>query len=832
MTRSIPGILFPIICVSLVAEPFKEQIQPVLQKHCVACHGKDGKVKGKVNLLEIRSAKDLVANPELLESVIGVLEDGEMPPEDEPELPADVRKALVKNLVPLLDKALAESEFAHTPIRRMNRFQYNNAVVDLLELDRNIFRLNERFVRRYDNYFQPKTGKMPNAVKVASWPLSKDRDGHRPEGFRGVTPFPQDQRAEHGFDNRADHLTLSPLLMESFLALSQSIVESPDLNPRECRSWNTFFAEPGKPSVQHDGKFDAENKNWIKVTNSPKERVWTQHMRPWGAENWGGGHHLIWMSRKAGIELELGFETKAAGDGLRVGFTKAPDYGIFELLLDGEPIGKAYDLFDPKVVRAKDVRIPFKVSPGQHRLTIRCTGKNEKSKSFLFAIDELEVTGTSEETKPEPVTQDVAGALRQRIPQLLRRAFRRPAEPATLQKFIQFAERNLSSGTSYEDTMRTITGAALATPDFLYFYESEGNGQVDDYELASRLALFFWGSIPDDALLDVAGSGKLKDEKVLSAEIDRMLNDPKASRFCDAFAGQWLQMDQLVTAVPDPKKYPWFYYNGYRSSMHMMLEPLLLFETVFIENRSVTELLDPDFTWESAMLASNYKGQGNNRQDKVLDFKRVPVTDKRRGGVITNAAVMTMTSAPDHTLPIIRGTWLNTVIFNDPPEPPPADVPPLPKPNEEELAKLTIRERFAEHRKRADCAGCHNKIDPLGFALENYDPTGVWRDNYENGRKVDASGELFNRYKFDGAVEFKEVLLKEKHRFFKGFTSHLLTFALGRELTPADSPAIQAITQEALNGDDRFRNLLKRIAMSEPFLHKNTQSKEKNLNAN
>jgi hypothetical protein len=185
---------------------------------------------------------------------------------------------------------------------------------------------------------------------------------------------------------------------------------------------------------------------------------------------------------------------------------------------------------------------------------------------------------------------------------------------------------------------------------------------------------------------------------------------------------------------------------------------------------------------------------------------------------------MTMTSTPTRTQPITRGAWINAVVFNDPPEPPPADVPPLPQVDTAELEKLTIRERLAVHRKRADCAGCHNRIDPLGFALENYGPTGIWRDKYANGRDVDASGTLFNQHKFNTLVEFKSLILKEKQRFIRGFISHLLSYALGRGLGPADSPALDDMTASAMAGKDQMRTVLKSIAVSEPFLHKNTEA--------
>lgn len=668
---------------SLLADDSWTSLQSALNVHCIKCHGKDGKIEGKINLLGLKSYDQFQARPEMLENLIAVLKDRLMPPEGEPPVPAVMREQMIALLEATLVQALKTQAFGPTPIRRMNRFQYNNAVVDLLELDRDIFQLNERLLRRRQDYFRPESRKMPDEVRVSSRPLSKDIDNERPEGFRGVAAFPQDKRAEHGFDNRADHLTLSPLLMESFLELSQTIVESPDLNPKECQSWDRLFVPPGNPA-----------------------------------------------------------------------------------------------------------------------------------KSDLAAVADID-------------------AIRARLEKLLRRAFRRPVDPDTLDRFTKYTEDQLASGASFEDTMRTVVGAVLGMPEFLYFYETtdkqssddkrRGRERIDDFELASRLAQFFWSSIPDDTLLDLAEQGRLSDPETLSMQIDRMLSDRRSSRFCDNFPSQWLQLERLITSIPDPEKFPYFYYHGYRTSMHMISEPLLLFETIYVEDRSIIELLDPKFTWQSDMLRANYEGQAQGGHDvQVQVFRRVPLDDPRWGGVITNAAVMTMTSTPTRTQPITRGAWVNAVIFNDPPEPPPADVPPLPEGNAEELAKLTIRERLAAHRERADCAACHNKIDPLGFALENYGPTGVWRDKYENGREVDVSGVLFNQHEFKTVVEFKQLILQEKHRFIRGFVSHLLAYALGRELGPADSPALDDMTKRAIAGEYQMRAVLKSVTMSEPFLHKNT----------
>ena len=447
----------------------------------------------------------------------------------------------------------------------------------------------------------------------------------------------------------------------------------------------------------------------------------------------------------------------------------------------------------------------------------------------------LEPEGDQPADEKTVANDDSKKLIRERLSKLLRRAFRRPVDSATLERFSSYALSRIESGEPFEQTMRSVVGAVIGMPEFLYLYETSsaksaddgaatsGREPVDDFELATRLAQFFWSSIPDDALLDVAAAGKLNDGATLSVQIDRMMDDRRSARFCDNFPAQWLQLDRLITSIPDPKKFPYFYYHGYRTSMHMMTEPLLLFETLFVEDRSIGELVDPDFTWQSDMLKANYQGKAKGGHDvQVQTFRRVSLDDPRRGGVITNAAVMTMTSTPVRTQPITRGAWINAVIFNDPPEPPPADVPPLPEDDGEELAKLTIRERLAAHRKRSDCAGCHNKIDPLGFALENYGPTGVWRDKYENGRDVDPSGVLLNQYEFETVVDFKKRIVEEKERFYRGFISHLMSYALGRALGPADSPAIDNITGKAVSGEDSMRAILKQVALSEPFLHKNT----------
>ncbi|MDF1862056.1 MAG: DUF1592 domain-containing protein, partial [Verrucomicrobiales bacterium] len=606
-------------------------------------------------------------------------------PEDEPQMKPEDRKRLLAELESLLEKSVSETEaFTHTPIRRMNRFQYNNAVIDLFDLNCNVFTLPERMMREHKGYFRPETGEMAGTVHVGSRPLGKSQMIE--PRLAGVAAFPQDLRAEHGYDNQADHLSLSPLLMEEFLELGQSITQSKDFSPKNVGIWESFFL--------------------------------------------------------------------------------APNSGV-----------------------------------------------------------------------------DLKAELKKRLQPFLTRAFRRPVEEPTLERYAGYLFQQIESGEDFTTAMKTVAAAAISSPRFLYLYDKtggvEGAQPLDDFELASRLSFFLWGSLPDEALLDLAAEGKLKEPDVLSSEIDRMLKDKKLKRFCDSFPAQWLQLERIISSVPDPEEFPNFYFSKYRDSMHMMLEPLLLFETVLIENQPITQFIDSDFTYRSGLLEEAYgelkteidpakmEGAGINKGGvAALRFDRVPVTDRRNGGLITNAAVMTMTSGPERTQPITRGAWLATVIFNNPPKPPPADVPPLGEKPAEGEEHLTLRERLSQHRERADCKGCHEQIDPLGFALENYDPIGNWRKKYENERDVDMEGTLFRKHAFNDVADFKDAILAEKDRFARGLAGHLMSFALAREIGPADQRALDEIAEATAEDQYRIQTLLKNVIMSEPFLTKTSSGKE------
>ena len=495
-------------------------IEETLKTHCIECHGSKNKVKGEVDLSSYSEGADIKENPELLQMVLEVIDFGEMPPEENDPIPPKSQEVIVSELKKMLKEAVSSKEdLVKAPIRRMTRFQYANAVKDLLDLKVEVFPLPEKMMRDRSGYFKPESGKMPSKMTVSSRPLGKS--GLIEPRMDGVAPFPQDLRAEHGYDTQGDHLSLSPLLMEDFFRL-RSIVQSPSFNPKNVGTWKIYFEEPGNDINQED------------------------------------------------------------------------------------EIGK-------------------------------------------------------------------------RLRKLLTHAFRRPVDKKVVNKYVSYAKDGLAEGKSFREVMKEVLSAVLASPRFLYLYDGgdteEKSQPMEDINLASRLSFFLWGSLPDEDLLNSAKDGSLREQETLVKQVDRMLLNQKLKRFCDSFPTQWLQLDRIISAVPDEKKYNDFYYAAplYRTTMDMMMEPLLLFETVLIEDRSVLELIDSNYTFRSPRLRKWYGEEPGGRLGGpvTIPFARQPVSDRRHGGVITNGAVMTMTSGPLETKPITRGAWIAGVIFNSPPPPPP-----------------------------------------------------------------------------------------------------------------------------------------------------------------
>jgi hypothetical protein len=662
------------------------EVSAIFEKHCYACHGNENakgkvKVKGDLNLKSMTTRGHFIKDIELTMTIFKALEAKEMPTEKAKiKLDDENRQVLMDFADGLINEHLkTANELAPIVMRRMNRYEYNNAVKSLLQMRRDLYPLSEKVIRDYSGYFKPIKGQLPSTLKVGNRSLGKNV--MEQQILQGVSPFAIDLQAEHGFNNRGDHLSLSPILMESFLQLSQSIVNSPQFN-RECGLYKEWFTPPA----------NSEDNKQIEVAN-------------------------------------------------------------------------------------------------------------------------------------------------ERIADFLERAFRGAVDKKTSKRYQNFFKQELEKNKSFSLSMKRVVSAVLASPKFIYIVEDKNSDKriqkISDYELATRMSFFLWSSIPDKALLSLAKQGQLKQGEVLEKEITRMLKDRKVKALAENFCRQWLQLDRLIAAQPDLKRHPYFYrrhgceYWGLGS--HLMIEPLLNFEALMIEDRSLLELVDSQYSYRTKTLSSWYDKPPTAMNlgkfpDHILEFHRVALTKGREGGVIFTAAAYTMNATPIRTSPITRGAWVATVVFNDPPKPPPDNIAEIEADSSELIKKgITLRQRLKAHQENDSCVACHKKIDPLGFVLENFDHIGRWRDSYAGGLKIDSSGTLHGKIPFTDIVSFKKAILKDPKKFIRAFSQHMLTYALGRELTIYDRPAIDKIVNEVMAQDMKFSSLIHAVIRSYPFQHKTNQ---------
>ncbi|MEQ8838655.1 MAG: DUF1592 domain-containing protein, partial [Lacipirellulaceae bacterium] len=419
-------------------------------------------------------------------------------------------------------------------------------------------------------------------------------------------------------------------------------------------------------------------------------------------------------------------------------------------------------------------------------------------------------------TRPnDPSSSMEAAACAERILRsVIRRAYRRPVSEDDLKKPMQFFKETWKPG-GFDAGIESALAAVLVNPNFFFRVESEPEEvaagepyQVSDVELASRLSFFLWSSIPDDELLDLAEQNRLHEPNVLGDQVRRMLADERATALATNFADQWLYLRNLESFSPDLRRFPDFDDNLRKA---MRRETQLLFECVRSEDRSVLDLLQADFTFLNERLAKHY-GVPGVRGDY---FRRVELEDRyRRGGLLRNGSILAVTSYATRTSPTIRGNWVLENLFGTPAPPPPPNVPALEE--KTTLAELTIRERLAEHRANPQCASCHNLMDPLGFALENYDAVGRWRD-FEGEGKIDSSGALPDGTELAGVADIEAGLLARPEMFVGTLTEKLLTYALGRGAEPTDGPAIREIVRQAAEEDYRFSSIIMGIVESVPF---------------
>jgi hypothetical protein len=398
---------------------------------------------------------------------------------------------------------------------------------------------------------------------------------------------------------------------------------------------------------------------------------------------------------------------------------------------------------------------------------------------------------------------------------LARRAYRRPVNENDLESLLSFYQRRRNNHGNFEAGIESALQLVLASPEFLFRFEPDPDNlapdstyRVNDLELASRLSFFLWSTIPDDELVTLATQNKLHQPAVLQQQVRRMLADPRSEAMVDNFLEQWLFLRNLKGTAPNLQAYPDFDDNLRQA---MKEETRLLFESIVKEDRNVTDLLTADYTFVNERLARHYGIPGIYGSQ----FRRVPVTDENRRGLLGQASILTVTSYAARTSAVQRGKWILTNILGTPPTPPPPNVPEL-KENTEGNKPLSVRERMEAHRADPVCAGCHKVMDPIGFAMENFDATGQWRKT-DDGAPIDPSGVLFNGAKISGPADLRQMLVSRPETFVGVMTEKLLTYALGRGLTYADMPAVRGIVKEAGSRQFRFSELVLGIVQSPPF---------------
>jgi hypothetical protein len=606
--------------------------------------------------------------------------------------------------------------------------------------------------------------------------------------------------ASAGFDNIANALSVSPSLMQAYVSAAAKISRLAVGDPTTSAGIATYSLPRELAQAEHLDGMPLGTRGGLSI----------EHVFPLDAEyeigvrRAGGGFGLQTVGADEPVEITLNGErvsllNRGDGNSVTLSISAGPQTLGAAVVAGGRPTG------------VDDLYSNWAVSPGIQSVSI--TGPlNASGAGSTSSRDRIFVC------RPEAAGDNDACAERI-LRTLASRAFRRPVDDGTLQALMEFfgsgqALRGFETGIQY------ALARVLVDPQFIYRFEREpenlADGEVyalDDYELASRLSFFLWSSIPDDELLAVAAAGGLQDAAIRATQVRRMLADPKAHALVDNFAAQWLLLRQLDTVNPASNEFDGNLRIAFKRETEM------LFESILDTDASIVDLIDADYTFVDERLARHY-GIPNIRGSR---FRRVELDGPRRG-VLNHGSILTVTSAPNRTSPVKRGAWILENILGTPaPLPPPGVETDLEETAAATGERTTIRQRLERHRADPDCASCHYMIDPLGFALENFDAIGRWRDS-DAGQPVDASGRLWDGTVLAGPAGLREALLARREMFVIEATDKLLTYALGRPVEHFDMPAVRAIVRGASGSGYRFSELVLGIVESTPFRMKTKMS--------
>jgi hypothetical protein len=745
--------------------------QTLVSKYCVGCHNEKLKSGGfswtKVDL----------AHPdqysEQLERVIRKLGTGLMPPVGMPRPDASATKAFIAAVESGIDQAAAAHPNPGRPaLHRLNRSEYANSIRDLLDL------------------------------KVDVAPL-----------------LPADDMS-HGFDNMADALNFSPALMDAYIRtagkISRLAVGDIDTTP----SVSTYQLSKSVSQTRHVEGAPVGTRGGLSVI----------HQFPIDAE------YVFKMTFYYSVDGPLYGKSQGKGEQI-------------EISINGERVA-LLDI-DPKRTKWDDLQTPpIKVKAGPQRISAAfiqhfegplqdvvtpieysLVDLNEADMAGLTSLPHLHdlavsgpynASGLGETPSRRriftcrPNSDDDVSCAKKIISRLVRQAYRRPPDDSDVEELLKVyvSGRNRDG---FESGVRLAVQAMIANPKFIFRFEPApenvapgSNYRISDLELASRLSFFLWSSAPDEELIALASQRKLREPGVLEQQVRRMLADPKSEALSTNFAVQWLHLQNLKDSQPDAYLYPNYDANLGQS---MLRETELFFNSFVRDDRNILELLTANFSFVDEILAKHYKFPN------VLGtrFRRVEIPDENRLGLLGQASILTLTSVSNRSSPVQRGKYVLEVLMGTPPPPPPPNVPALSEnASSGELKLMSVRERMEEHRKNANCAACHKIIDPIGFALENFDAVGAWRIN-DSGLRIDSTGQMFDGSRLDGPTSLRQALLSHSDAFLGTFTENLLAYGLGRVIDYRDMPTVRSIERQAARDNNRFSSFVLGVINSGAF---------------
>jgi hypothetical protein len=756
-----------------------------LDRYCVTCHNERRRTAGLT--LEKADVSNVGAGAEVWEKVVRKLRTRAMPPAGAARPDGATSDVFVAHLITSLDRDAAANPNPGRPlVHRLNRAEYANAVRDLLALE-----------------------------------------------VDGRALLPADDSG-YGFDNNADVLTVSPGLFERYMSAARKIsrlaVGDTTIRPLtdtykvpvvllqdDRMSDQMPFGSRGGLAVQHRFPLDGEY-----VLKIALQRTWQGSIR-----GLAESHELdVFLDRVPVKRFTVGGECAAsleprckAIQGEVSEYEQTADLGL-EVRFPAKAGTRLLS-----VAFRKDASAPEGVlEPPLPVTSFEYAGLKETDP----AIDHIEVRGPYTAEGPGDTSSrrrifvctpsgafDEEACATKILSTLASRAYRRPVTTDEVHALVGFYKASRVEG-AFEAGIEAALRRILVSVNFLFRIERDPPGiapatayRLSDLELASRLSFFLWSSIPDDELLDVAARGQLGDPQVLERQVRRLLADDRATALVSNFAGQWLFLRNVRNVTPDPEAFPDFDDN-LREALQRETE--LFVDSVIRGDRNVVDFLTADYTFVNERLAKHYgipDVYGSH-------FRRVTLGEGHRRGLLGQGSILTVTSYATRTSPVLRGKWLLENVLGAPPPPPPPNVPAL-KENEEGEKPLSVRERMEQHRKNPTCASCHARMDPLGFALENFDAIGRWRTTSEASTPIDASGALPDGATFQGPEDLRQLLVTRREEFVAALTEKLLTYAVGRGVEYYDAPAIRAIVRDAARHDYRWSSLVLGIVKSSSF---------------